>query len=66
LDLSIEASAKLEALRWPAAWHRFTLACRVAPLYAGLPRGTALRGLSRGEALRGFRLGQIVQDSQKQ
>jgi hypothetical protein len=43
LDLSIdpstvaltkaEASAKLEALRWPAAWHRFTLACHVAKLY---------------------------------
>jgi hypothetical protein len=44
-------------------------------LYAGLPRGEALRGLPRdealrglprSEALRGFRLGQIVQDSQKQ
>jgi hypothetical protein len=49
LDLSIalstEALAKAEAsAKLDAAWRSFTPACRVAQLYAGLPRGAALRG----------------------
>jgi hypothetical protein len=40
----LQHRTKLEVLRWLAAWRSFTLACRVAQLYADLPRGAALRG----------------------